>query len=530
MTRAQCPKESPVNTLCPLCHTPTTGSLRAHIQRQHGLEELHRAVVEDKQRGLSDEEIGQRYGISFGTLQRLMTSAFGVNVSKVRGPRAIKRWQPIGFQEETSTVWSFRQRGNWATHDGRYRGNWSPYIPRNVIIKYSSPGDVVLDYFVGGGTTAVEAKLLGRRCVARDINPYAVEMTRKSLEFFPPPQLFQEAGYAIHEPAVQVGDARDLSDIAEESIDLICTHPPYAGIIKYSSHIPGDLSGLSVPEFLVEMRKVARESMRVLKRGGKCAVLIGDARKSRHVVPIGFQTIRLFLEEGFTLNELVIKRQHNCKTTGFWYTRSIRHNFLLLAHEYLPVFEKPAPSQVREQRALWEEITGYEATTRATEKVKKEKLETTTVWLFPREGWDEEVRRNLLARCSDTLGVAFCEVRWGTTHTPAPGRDKVDLLYLRWPADRNLTKASFESFSTHVCSFAARDMVRKGGYFVVEVMDFRVNGELCPSALWMYESLGAYEHLALKEIVIVVPEGQQQTVTGPHLSIVHRYLLVYVRK
>mgnify|MGYP000675009021 CR=1 FL=1 len=89
------------------------------------------------------------------------------------------------------------------------------------------------------------------------------------------------------------------------------------------------------------MRKVADESFRVLKPGKKCAILIGDTRKHKYVVPIGFWTIRVFLDAGFNLKELVIKRQHKCKTTGFWYDRSIKYNFLLLAHEYLPIFEKP---------------------------------------------------------------------------------------------------------------------------------------------------------------------------------------------
>ena len=58
--------------------------------------------------------------------------------------------QPENFELETNTVWAFPERGKWATHDAKYRGNWSPYIPRNVILRYSKEGDVVLDQFVGG--------------------------------------------------------------------------------------------------------------------------------------------------------------------------------------------------------------------------------------------------------------------------------------------------------------------------------------------------------------------------------------------
>ena len=82
--------------------------------------------------------------------------------------------QPNNFALEPTTVWSFKDRGDWATHSGKYRGNWSPYVPRNLILRYSKPGDWILDQFMGSGTTLVEAKLLNRNAVGIDINPQSV--------------------------------------------------------------------------------------------------------------------------------------------------------------------------------------------------------------------------------------------------------------------------------------------------------------------------------------------------------------------
>ena len=42
----------------------------------------------------------------------------------------------------------------------------------------------------------------------------------------------------------------------------------------------------------------------------------------------------------YTLKEIMIKEQHNCKATGYWKTNSVKYNFLLIAHEYLFVFRK----------------------------------------------------------------------------------------------------------------------------------------------------------------------------------------------
>lgn len=238
--------------------------------------------------------------------------------------------QPENFELETNTVWAFPDRGKWATHDAKYRGNWSPYIPRNVILRYSKEGDTVLDQFVGGGTTMVEAKLTNRNGIAFDVNPKAVELTEKKCEFD------CDSTSTIQ---IKQGDARKL-DLSDKSVDLICTHPPYADIIHYSEDIDGDLSLLPIKPFLSEMGKVADESYRVLKKDKFCAVLMGDTRQKGMVQPLAFEVMRLFELAGFKTKEIIIKEQHNCKATGYWKTNSIKFNFLLLAHEYLFVFKK----------------------------------------------------------------------------------------------------------------------------------------------------------------------------------------------
>lgn len=246
--------------------------------------------------------------------------------------KKIKKWEPEDFELEMTTHWSFSKRGDWATHDAKWRGNWSPYIPRNLLLRYSQEGDLVLDQFAGGGTTLVEAKLLNRNIIGVDINDVALERCKEKIDF----------DYEAAKGRVELhkGDARNLDFISDDSIDFVCTHPPYANIIKYSEGIEGDLSQLKVSEFLEEMKLVASESYRVLKKGRFCAILMGDTRQKGHMVPMSFDVMRIFEEAGFKLKELIIKEQHNCRATGYWKTNSIKYNFLLIAHEYLFVFKK----------------------------------------------------------------------------------------------------------------------------------------------------------------------------------------------
>ena len=244
----------------------------------------------------------------------------------------ITKWEPECFELEMTSHWSFPNRGNWATHDAKWRGNWSPYIPRNIILRYSSEGDLVLDQFVGGGTTLVEAKLLGRNAIGVDVNDVALDRCREKLDF--------KYGEAYSDIKIYKGDARHLEFIRSDSVDLICTHPPYADIIKYSENIENDLSQLEIKDFLPQIHKVAEEAYRVLKKDKYCAVLMGDTRRNGMVQPLAFETMNMFRLAGFKLKEIIIKEQHNCRATGYWKTNSVKYNFLLLAHEYLFVFKK----------------------------------------------------------------------------------------------------------------------------------------------------------------------------------------------
>lgn len=246
--------------------------------------------------------------------------------------KRITKWEPENFELEMTTHWSFPKRGDWATHDAKWRGNWSPYIPRNILLRYSQEGDLVLDQFAGGGTTLVEAKLLNRDIIGIDVNDVALERCREK-------SCFEHDG-AEGKVYIKKGDARNLDFIPDDSIDLICTHPPYANIIKYSEDIEADLSRLKVKDFLEAMRPVAAECRRVLKKGKFCAILMGDTRQKGCMVPMSFEVMRIFQDAGFQLKELIIKEQHNCKATGYWKTNSVKYNFLLIAHEYLFVFRK----------------------------------------------------------------------------------------------------------------------------------------------------------------------------------------------
>jgi len=496
--------------------------------------------LQEKARGTPDIEIGQKYGVTFRYIEKLITKSQGVNISSFKVSKKVKTLYPKDFKEEQTTVWSFKQRGNWATHSGEYRGNWSPYIPRNVILKYSEPNELVLDYFCGAGTTAVECKLLGRKCIAFDINDKVIELAKKNINFSIETQqltLIEEKSHPkVYEPKLSVGDARDLSFLQDNSVDLICAHPPYANILHYTDTKEGDLSFFDIDEFLKEMVKIAKESFRVLKPGRQCAILIGDTRRKKHVIPLGFKLINVYLDAGFKLRELIIKRQHNCKTTGFWYANSIKYNFLLLAHEYLPIFEKPKipiPLSIRERGINYGLV--IPTLEKPLLKKKLDELETTTVWIFPEKDFEKCLNKNIIDRYSNGRGYStitfvshFKNEMKFTERNIQKGKE---LLFIKSPfLSSNPSYANIEYYLKELKKIVEQDLshINKGGFLVIQTQDLRIDGYMEPMAKRVMDML-SLDNLWLKEIVFVTKEVENSWTQGmdEYLNITHQYLLVY---
>ncbi|MGH9206933.1 MAG: DNA methyltransferase, partial [Acidimicrobiales bacterium] len=72
------------------------------------------------------------------------------------------------------------------------------------------------------------------------------------------------------------GDSRDMAEVADSSIALVVTSPPYFAAKEYErvlgeSHVPG-----SYVEYLAMLRDVFSECKRVLEPGGRIAVNVAN--------------------------------------------------------------------------------------------------------------------------------------------------------------------------------------------------------------------------------------------------------------
>ena len=78
--------------------------------------------------------------------------------------------------------------------------------------------------------------------------------------------------------AIRIGDARNLRDIADESVHLVVTSPPYFNLKPYEFDLAAGQLGRAedYEMFLSELDKVWKECVRVLVPGGRVCCVVGD--------------------------------------------------------------------------------------------------------------------------------------------------------------------------------------------------------------------------------------------------------------
>lgn len=82
---------------------------------------------------------------------------------------------------------------------------------------------------------------------------------------------------------LHVGDARLMAKLDDESVHLVITSPPYFDLKKYPEN-DSQLGGLHDYEvFLKELDRVWAECKRVLVKGGRLIVVVGDVCRSRRL-------------------------------------------------------------------------------------------------------------------------------------------------------------------------------------------------------------------------------------------------------
>lgn len=216
---------------------------------------------------------------------------------------------------------------------------------RRLIEVYTRPGELVLDPFMGSGSTLVAAQELARRAIGLDVNPAYVKLARNRLS------QTGSAEPALH-PELHCLDAKDLLKVVKpQSVDLVVTSPPYWNVHRrrrsadhkesrpYST-LAADLGNITeYTGFLGALGSAFAEVHEALRPGKRCVVVLMDLRVKSAFIPFHMDVTQRLRQVGFVLEDIMIwdrrKEYNNLRPLGFPYVFVVNK-----VHEYLLIFRR----------------------------------------------------------------------------------------------------------------------------------------------------------------------------------------------
>ncbi|MBE7554482.1 MAG: DNA methyltransferase [Anaerolineales bacterium] len=257
----------------------------------------------------------------------------------------LNRWRE--YEEiETDSLWLYSNRASGDGHKLDYHGNYIPQIATQLLTRYSKKDEIVLDMFLGSGTTAIEAARLDRRCLGVELKPELVEYVRGKIR----PDLLKsrirllQGNSAAPETVSQISET--LRAMQANTAHLLILHPPYADIIKFSDR-PDDLSNApTTAAFLDGFEIVARNGYELLAPGRFAALIIGDKYANGELVPLGFWCMERMNRAGFKTKAIIVKNiegneKGKGKSANLWRYRALAGGYYIFKHEYIILFFKP---------------------------------------------------------------------------------------------------------------------------------------------------------------------------------------------
>lgn len=245
---------------------------------------------------------------------------------------------------ETGTLWNIPSRAKGAGHKLDYYGAYVPQIATQVFNRFTKEKDIVLDLFLGSGTTAVEAMNLNRRCVGVELKKDLVNYVQSKVY----PDLKDDIQLFCYDSSSEKLPQKLKSvfrSMGEEYCQMVILHPPYADIIKFSDD-SRDLSNCDhIEDFNNKFHAVAKNAHACLEKGRYAVLIIGDKYSKGELIPLSFMCMNKMNEVGFKTKSIIVKNiegneQGKGRTTNLWRYRALAGGFYIFKHEYVMIFQK----------------------------------------------------------------------------------------------------------------------------------------------------------------------------------------------
>lgn len=187
-----------------------------------------------------------------------------------------------------------------------------------------------MDPFAGGSVRGIVANYLGFKYTGIDIRPEQVESNREQAVAICKPE---------NQPEWICGDSDKALDNVTGEFDFVFSCPPYADLEVYSN-LPGDISNMKYPEFLVAYKSIIKKACSKLKPGALACFVVGEVRdKDGNYIGFVPDTIKAFMDCGMHYyNEAVLLNPVG--TAHLRAERYMKSKKLVKLHQNILVFKK----------------------------------------------------------------------------------------------------------------------------------------------------------------------------------------------
>ena len=217
-------------------------------------------------------------------------------------------------------VWQFTYEGRDIRDKKVHPATFPISLARKIIELFTHKGELVLDPFVGSGTTLIAAQDTGRNAVGFDLQERYIKLAESRLS--QNKQLFGQSNQiAICDDAINIPNY-----LRPETVGLVFTSPPYAnllnrcrknksrryrkneqlGKVEQYSQNPRDLGTMVLSEYKKAMGDIFKKIMPLLRLKAHCVINVPDMWWEDERITIHVSLIEELRTRGYELRNIII--------------------------------------------------------------------------------------------------------------------------------------------------------------------------------------------------------------------------------
>lgn len=258
-------------------------------------------------------------------------------------------------------VWQFAFEGRDVRDKNVHPATFPIALAKKIISLFSHEGELVLDPFVGSGTTLVAARDLNRNAVGFDLQEKYIAICKERL-----------AAHNLFNSSTQLAimdDARNIpSYIEPNSLSLVWTSPPYANLlnrkrknksrrgdarkndqfmkIEQYSQDQRDLGTRHLEEYTAEMGNIFTGLLPLLRPKGHCVINVPDMWWENERITIHVSLIKELRRRGYELRNIIIWDRTNIVNQIGIFGWPSNYITMGVTYEYLLDFWRPPGDDV----------------------------------------------------------------------------------------------------------------------------------------------------------------------------------------